>query len=69
MGAKHLAQRGVEQVRAGVIAADCVAADAVDNSAHMVAHSERLLQQGLVGTHALHGQNAAKDLCNSGISI
>ncbi len=56
VGAEDLAQRGVEQVRAGVVAADGVAAFAVDDGVDVIADGERLLEQGLVRADALHGR-------------
>ena len=49
-------------MRAGVIAADRVAAVAIDDGIHAVAHGERLLEQRLVRAHTLHRQHAAGDL-------
>jgi hypothetical protein len=54
--AQHLPQRGVEQMRAGVIALDGVAAHAVDDGVDVVADGQVLLEDGFVGAHALHGQ-------------
>ena len=59
--AQHLPQRGVEQVRAGVVAADGVAALAVDDGVDVVADGEVALEHGLVRAHALHGKHAAGD--------
>ena len=69
MGAEDLAQRGVEQVRAGVIAADGVAALAIDDGVDVVADGQRLLEHGLVGAHALHGKNAAGDFGDGGVAV
>ena len=52
--AEDLTQRGVEQVRAGVIAPDGVAALAIDDGVDVVADGERLLEHGFVRAHALH---------------
>ena len=40
MRAEHLAQRGVQQMRTGVVALDVVAALAVNNRIDVIAHSE-----------------------------
>ena len=40
MRAQHLAQRGVQQVRAGVVAADGVAALAIDDGVDVVAYGK-----------------------------
>ena len=53
MGAEDLAQRGVEQVGSGVVAADGVAAVSIDYGADVVADGEGLLEGGLVGADAL----------------
>ena len=69
MRAEHLAQRGMEQVRAGVVAADGVAALTIDDGAHVVANGQRLLEQGLVRADALHGQNAAVNLGDGRVAV
>ena len=66
VGAEYLAQGGVEQVRAGVIAPDRVAADSVDNRVDVVANGDVLLEDGLVGTDALDGENTAGDFGDGG---
>ena len=67
--AQHLAQRGMQQVRAGVVAADGVAAFAVDHGVDVIADGEVLLEDGLVRAHALHRQDAAGDLGNGGVAV
>ncbi len=67
--AEYLAQRGMQQVRAGVVAADCVAALAVDDGVDAVAEGEWLLQHGFVRAHALYGSDAADDLGNGGVAV
>ena len=57
--AEHLAQRGVEQVRAGVVAHGGVADFAVDDGVDRVADGDGLLGDDLVGEDALHGLGAA----------
>ena len=69
MRAEDLAQRGVQQVRAGVVAPDGVAALAVDDGVDVVADSEVLLEDGLVGADALHGKNAAGDFGDGGVAV
>ena len=69
MRAEHLSQRGMQQVRAGVVAADGVAARAVDDGVDVIADSEVLLEHGFVRAHALHGQNAAGDLGDGGVAV
>ncbi len=69
MRAEHLAQRGMQQVRAGVIAADGVAACAIDDGVDVVADRKRLLEQGFVRADALHGKNAAGDFGDGGVAI
>jgi len=59
VSAEHLAQSGVQQMGAGVVAADGVAALAVDHRVDVVANSEVLLEDGLVGADALNRENAA----------
>ena len=67
--AEDLAQRGVEQVRAGVVAADGVAALAVDDGVDVIADGEGLLEDGLVRADALHGQDAAGDFGDGGVAV
>ena len=67
--AQHLAQRRVQQVRAGVVAADGVAALAIDHGVDAVAHGQRLLEQGLVGADALHRQHAALNLGDGRVAV
>ncbi len=67
--AQHLAQRGVKQVRAGVVAADGVAALGVDYGADVIAHCQVLLEQGLVGANALHGKHAALNFGDGRVAV
>ena len=69
VGAENLAQRGVQQVGSGVIAADGVTAIAIDDSVDVVAHGERLFEHGLVGADALHRKNAAGYLSHGSVPV
>ena len=53
MGAEDLAERGVEEVGSGVVAADGVAAFSVHYSADVVTDGQGFLEQGFVGADAL----------------
>jgi hypothetical protein len=59
----------MEQVRAGVVAANGVAAVSIDNRVDVVAHGQRLLEQSLVSAHTLDGQHAALDFGDGGIAV
>ena len=67
--AQNLAQRRVEQVGAGVVAADGVAALAIHHGAHVIADGKRLLEQSLVRAYALHRQHAALNLGDGRIPV
>ena len=67
--AQHLAQRGVQQVRAGVVAADGVAAVGIDDGVDVVAEGQRLLEQSLVGADTLDGEDAAGNFGDSRVAI
>ncbi len=69
VGAEDLAQGGVEQVRAGVVALDGVAARAIDYGVDVIADSEVLLEDGFVGADSLDGKNAAGDLGDGGVAV
>ena len=62
-------ERGVEQVGAGVVAADGVAALAVDDGVDAVADGEVALEHGLVRADALNGQDAAGDFGDGFVAI
>jgi hypothetical protein len=53
VGAEDLAERGVEEVGSGVVAADGVAAFSVHYSADVVTDGQGFLEQGFVGADAL----------------
>ncbi len=59
MRAQHLAQRRMQQMRAGMVAPDRIAPLSIDHGIHVVAHRQRLLQHRLVRPHPLHRQHAA----------
>ena len=67
--AQHLAERGVEQVRSGVVAADGIAALAIDDGVDTVAEGQRLLEQSLVGADALDGQHATLNLGGGCVAV
>ena len=64
VGAENLAQRGVEQVGAGVVAADRVAALAVNDRVYVVADGQRCLSTALCARTPCTGRTAACDLGN-----
>ena len=67
--AQDLAERGVQQMRAGVVALDGVAAHAVDDGVDVVAEGKILLEDGFVRAHALHGQDAAGDFGDGEVAV
>ena len=67
--AQNLTQSRVQQVGSGVIAADGVAAGLIDHGIDAIPNHQRLLEQSLVGAHALHRQHAARDLGHGRIAV
>ena len=56
-------------MRAGVVARDRIAAFAVDHSLDAIADGQFLLENRLVGAHALYGSDATDDLGDGGVAI
>ena len=67
--AQHLAQRGMQQMRAGVVAHGGAADFVVDHRVHFVAHVDGLLGDDAMRAHALHGIGRALDLGDDGVVI
>ena len=67
--AQHIAQRGVEQVRAGVVAHGRVADLVVDHGVDFVADVDGLLGQDAMRAHALHGIGRAFDFGDEGVVV
>ncbi len=57
--AEHLAQRCMQQVSAGVIAARGVAICGIDHGVDLIADSDRLADDGAVREHSLHRLESA----------
>jgi len=56
-------------VSSGVVAANGVAALAIDDGADVVTDGQGELEQSLVGADALHGEHAAGDFGDGGVPI
>ena len=69
MRAQHLAQRRVQQVRAGVVAPDGIAPLPVNNRVDVIAHRKVLLENGFVCAHALNREHAADDFGNGRVAV
>ena len=67
--AQHLAQRGVQQVRAGVVAHGGAADFVVDHGVNFVADVDGLLGDDAMRAHALHGIGHAFDLGDQRVVI
>ena len=67
--AQHLAQRGVQQVRAGVVAHGGAADFVVDHGVNFVADVDGLLSHDAMRAHALHGIGHALDLGDERVVI
>ncbi len=69
MRAQHIAQRGVQQVRAGMVAHGRVAHLGVDHGVDLVADVDRLLRRDAMRAHTLHGIGRALDLGDDGVVV
>ena len=69
MLAQHLAQCGVQQVRAGMVAHGRAADFVVDHGVNFVADVNRLLGDNAMRAHALHRIGRAFDLGHEGVVI
>ncbi len=67
--AQHIAQRGVQQVRAGMVAHGRVADVGIDHRVDFVANMNRLLGDDAMRAHALHGIGHALDLGDDGVVV
>ena len=69
MRAQHLAQRGMQQVRAGVVAHGRAADFVVDHGIDFVADVDGLLGDDAMRAHALHGIGHAFDVGDQRVVI
>ncbi len=67
--AQHIAQRGVQQVRAGMVAHGRAAHFVVDHGIDLVADMDRLLGDDAMRAHALHGIGHALDFGDDGVVV
>ena len=67
--AQHIAQRGMQKVRAGVVAHGGAADFVVDHRVHFVADVDGLLGDDAVRAHALHGIGHAFNFGDDGVVV
>ena len=67
--AQHIAQRGVQQMRAGVVAHGGAADFVVDHRVHFVANVNGLLGDDAMRAHSLHGIGDAFNFGDDGVVI
>ena len=69
MRAQYLAQRGMQQMRAGMVAHGGAANLVVDHGVDLVADMNRLLGNDSMRAHSLHGIGDAFDFGDQGVVI